>query len=427
MLLIALFGIFFLLMGLNCSIAFSMFLSSFAYIVFKGVPLTILAERSSSGLDSFPLVAIPLYIVAARIMNSGGITDRIFNLCLALIGHVKGGLAYVNVIASMIFAGVSGSAMADVAGLGVTEIKAMKADGYDPGYVAAITAATCTIGPIIPPSIIMIIIGVMTETSIGRLFAAGFIPGVLMGLTMMVLVYFDARNVKKKFPPPRRRLTAREMRKAIQAGFLAFMAPVILLTAFFTGIVTPTEAGVIAVLYSILVGFIYGELKFKDLYGVLKDGAEATGMVMLIVAAAQVFAWIVTTEGVAKEAFELIQQFANQKWVILALVNVMLLLMGCIMEGIAIIIITVPVLLPIMRALGIDPVHFGVFLAVNVMIGLLTPPVGIAVYISSNQAGIPVSEGFRKTAPFTIPLVVTLILITYVPDLVLFLPRLIFK
>ena len=217
------------------------------------------------------------------------------------------------------------------------------------------------------------------------------------------------------------------MRKAIQAGFLAFMAPVILLTAFFTGIVTPTEAGVIAVLYSILVGFIYGELKFKDLYGVLKDGAEASGLVMLIVAAAQVFAWIVTTEGVAKEAFELIKQFSNQKWVILALVNVMLLVMGCIMEGIAIIIITVPVLLPIMRALGIDPVHFGVFLAVNVMIGLLTPPVGIAVYISSNQAGIPVSEGFRKTAPFTIPLVVTLILITYVPDLVLFLPRLIFK
>ena len=424
---VLLFGAFFILMAANCSIAFSMLLSAFTYVLVKGIPLTLIPERITSGLDSFPLAAIPYYILAARIMNSTGMTDRMFNFCLVFIGHIRGGLAYVNVIASMIFAGVSGSAMADVAGLGLTEIKAMKDDGYDWGYTAAITAATCTIGPIIPPSILFIIIGVMTETSVGRLFAGGFIPGILMGISMMVLVYFDARNVKKKFPPPRRRLTAREMRKAIQAGFLAFMAPVILLTAFFTGIVTPTEAGVIAVVYSILVGFIYGELKIKDLYGVLKDGAEATGVVMLIVAAAQVFAWIVTTEGVAKEAFELIQQFANQKWVILALVNVMLLFMGCIMEGIAIIIITVPVLMPIMRAIGIDPVHFGVFLSVNVMIGLLTPPVGIAVYIASNQAGIPVSEGFRKTAPFTIPLVVTLILITYIPDLVLFLPRLIFR
>ena len=177
---------FFVLLILNCSIAFSMLLASFFFVVIKGLPLTIIVERSSGGLDSFPLVAIPLYIVAARIMNTGGITDRIFTMCLALIGHVRGGLAYVNVLASMIFAGVSGSAMADVAGLGVTEIKAMKDDGYDPGYIAAITAATCTIGPIIPPSVLFIIIGVLTETSIGRLFVGGFLPGILMGLSMMV-------------------------------------------------------------------------------------------------------------------------------------------------------------------------------------------------------------------------------------------------
>ena len=421
------FLVFFLFMGLNCSIAFSMFLSSFLYVLIKGLPLTLIVERSSGGMDSFPLVAIPLYIVAARIMNSGGVTDRIFNTCLALIGHVRGGLAYMNVLASMIFAGVSGSAMADVAGLGVTEIKAMKKEGYDPGYIAAITAATCTIGPIIPPSVIFIIIGVLTESSIGRLFVGGFIPGILMGLSMIVLVYVHARDPRHKFPTPRKKPSRKEMITAIKAGFLAFMAPVILLAAFFTGVVTPTEAGVIAVVYSMLVGFVYGELKVKNLYRVMKDGAEAIGVVMFIVAAAQIFAWIVGTEQVATAAFQFIKHFTNQKWVILAMVNLVLLFMGCIIEGIAIILITVPVLLPVMKSLGVDPIHFGVFLSVNVMIGLLTPPVGIAVYIASNQSGVPVAEGFRKAVPFVVPLFITLLLITYLPDLVMFLPRLIFK
>jgi tripartite ATP-independent transporter DctM subunit len=418
---------FFVLIVLNCSIAFSMLLASFFYVLLKGLPLTIIVERSSGGLDSFPLVAIPLYIVAARIMNTGGVTDRIFSMCLALVGHVRGGLAYVNVLASMIFAGVSGSAMADVAGLGVTEIKAMKDDGYDPGYIAAITAATCTIGPIIPPSVIFIIIGVLTETSIGRLFVGGFVPGILMGLAMMVMVYCNARNPKHAFPPPRRRLSGREMLAAIRAGLLAFLAPIILLVAFFTGVVTPTEAGVIAVLYSLLVGFVYGELNAKSLYEALKDGAEATGVVMFIIATAQVVAWIVGTEQVAMAAFESIKTITTERWVILALVNLVLLFMGCIIEGIAIILISVPVLLPMMRAIGVDSVHFGVFLSVNVMIGLLTPPIGVAVYIASNQCGVSVAEGFRKTAPFIVPLIITLLLITYFPETVLFLPRLLFN
>ncbi|MFB3819500.1 MAG: TRAP transporter large permease [Candidatus Methylomirabilales bacterium] len=420
------FAAFFILLALNCSIAFGMFLASFLFVLLKGLPLSIIVERSSGGLDSFPLVAIPLYILAARIMNTGGVTDRIFNMCLALVGHVRGGLAYVNVIASMVFAGVSGSAMADVAGLGVTEIKAMKDDGYDPAYVAAITAATCTIGPIIPPSVLFIIIGVLTETSIGRLFVGGFIPGVLMGLSMMVLVYLNARDPKHGFPPPRKRLSRAAAWQAIKDGFLAFLAPVILLAAFFTGVVTPTEAGVIAVLYSLLVGFVYRELDARRLYEALKDGAEAAGVVMFIIAAAQVFAWIVGTEQVAVAAFEYIKQVTTNKWVILALVNLVLLFMGCIIEGIAIILIAVPVLLPIMKSIGVDPVHFGVFLTVNVMIGLLTPPVGIAVYIASNQSGVPVAQGFQRTAPFIIPLIVTLLLVTYVPDIVLFLPRLLF-
>jgi tripartite ATP-independent transporter DctM subunit len=244
---------------------------------------------------------------------------------------------------------------------------------------------------------------------------------------MMVLVYFNARDPKHAFPPPKRRLDGRELRAAVKAGFLAFMAPVILLVAFFTGIVTPTEAGVIAVLYSLLVGFAYGELNAKNLYEALKDGALASGVVMFIIATAQVFAWIVGTEQLAVSAFEFIKSITSQRWVILAMVNLVLLFMGCIIEGIAIILIAVPVLLPMMKSIGVDPVHFGVFLTVNVMIGLLTPPVGIAVYIASNQSGVPVAEGFRKTAPFIVPLIITLLLITYVPETVLFLPRLLFN
>jgi tripartite ATP-independent transporter DctM subunit len=248
-----------------------------------------------------------------------------------------------------------------------------------------------------------------------------------MGLSMMVLVYLNARDPKHGFPPPRTRLDRAAILRAIKDGFLAFMAPIILLVAFFTGVVTPTEAGVIAVLYSLLVGFAYRELDAARLYQAFKDGAEAAGVVMFIIAAAQVFAWIVGTEQVAVAAFEHIKQVTSNKWVILALVNLVLLFMGCIIEGIAIILIAVPVLLPIMKSIGVDPVHFGVFLTVNVMIGLLTPPVGIAVYIASNQSGVSVAAGFRKTAPFIIPLVITLLLITYVPEIVLFLPRLLFN
>lgn len=417
---------FIVLIGLNCPIAFSMLLASFLYALVEGLPFSIVVERISGGLDSFPLVAIPLYVVAARIMNTGGITDRIFRMCLALIGHVRGGLAYVNVVSSMIFAGVSGSAMADVAGLGVTEIKAMKDDGYDAGYAAALTAATCTVGPIIPPSVLLIIIGVMTETSIGRLFVGGIVPGVLLGVSIMILVYFDARNPRKGFPPPRPRLSAWAMWMAVQAGFLALMAPVILLIAFFTGIVTPTEAGVIAVLYSMFVARVHGELSLRNLYAALEDGVVATGMVMFIIATAQAFAWIVGTEQVAMAAFEAIRSFTNEKWVVLLLVNLLLLLMGCVIEGIAIVLVAVPVLLPIMKAIGVDPVHFGLFLTLNVMVGLIPPPVGIAVYIASNQAGVPVDVGLRKAIPFLVPLIATLLLVTYVPDTVLWLPRLLY-
>ena len=421
------FVIFVILLFVNCPVAFSMLLCSFAFILLKDIPLLILPERISAGLFSFPLLAMPFFILAARIMNSAGITGRIFNLCLALVGHKRGGLAHVNVVSSMIFSGISGSAMADVAGLGAVEIKAMNENGYDPGYSAAITAASCTIGPVVPPSMIMILIGVMMEESVGRLFAGGFIPGIMMGLSLMVFIYVQSFSKRIAFPPPRPRVSAPELLQAFKQSFLALLAPLIILGSILTGVATPTEAGIIAVLYSIFLGIVYRELTLRNFFDVLKDAALQTGAIMFIVAAAQIFGWIVTTERVATVAYNIVIHFVSQKWAILMIVNIVLLAIGCLIEGLAAIMITVPVLLPLMQKLQVDPTHFGVFLCINILIGLLTPPLGMAVYISSDLAKVPVMEVFRKAGPFLIPLLVTLALVTYIPEITLFIPNLFFK
>ncbi len=415
------------LLFLNCSVAFSMLLCSFVFLTLNDIPLLILPERISAGLFSFPLLAMPFFILAARIMNSAGITRRIFNLCLALVGHKRGGLAHVNVVSSMIFSGISGSAMADVAGLGAVEIKAMKENGYDPGYTAAVTAASCTIGPVVPPSMMMILIGVMMEESVGRLFAGGFIPGLMMGLSLIIMIYFQSFSKAIAFPSPRQPVNASELFKAFKESFPALLAPVIILGSILTGVATPTEAGVIAVVYSIVLGIIYKELTFNNFFDVLKDAALQTGAIMFIVAAAQIFAWIVTTERVAVIAYELVIQVVTQKWAILMIVNVVLLMIGCLIEGLAAIMITVPVLLPVMQKLDVDPTHFGVFLCINILIGLLTPPLGMAVYISSDLAKAPAMEVFKKSAPFLIPLIITLLLVTYIPEITMFIPNLLFK
>lgn len=418
---------FVVLLFVNCPVAFAMLLSSFAFLWLKGIPFLILPERISAGLNSFPLLAMPFFILAARIMNSAGITRRIFNFCLAIVGHKRGGLAHVNVISSMIFSGISGSAMADVAGLGSIEVKAMKENGYDPGYTAAITAASCTIGPVVPPSMIMILLGVMMEESVGRLFAGGFIPGMMMGLSLMVLIYVQSFSHKSPFPAPRSRVTRAELFTATKEGFLALLAPIIILGAILSGVTTPTEAGIIGVLYAIFLGILYKELTVKNFIEVLKDAALQTGTVMFIVSAAYIFAWIVTTQRTANIAYDFVIQFVSSKWAILLIVNFVLLLIGCIIEGLAAIMITVPVLLPVMQKLEVDPTHFGVFLCINILIGLLTPPLGMAVYISADLAKVSVMEGFKKSAPFLIPLIIILLLVTYVPEFVLFIPNLIFK
>lgn len=418
---------FFLLIFVGCQIGFAMLLSSFVYLLARGgVPLTIIPEKITSGIYSFPLLAIPLFILAGRIMNTSNITKRIFDFCLVFVGNFRGGLAYVNVLGSMFFAGITGSSIADVAGLGAVEIKAMKEAGYDPGYSAAITAASSCIGPIIPPSIIMIVIGVMSEISIGRLFAGGFIPGVLMGVSLMLLIYYQSFVKKEMFPDNVEKINMKQKIKIIKEGIPAILSPVIILGGIILGIVTPTEAGVIAVVYSVILGIAYKDLTFRDILKALKDASFTTGIVMFIIAGAQMFGWIITIERVAHLLFVLIQSTTLAKWLILLIINIGIIFLGCFLEGIALIMIVVPVLLPVIKALMIDPVQFGTFLAVNVMIGLLTPPVGMSVYIASNLAGIPVMEGFKKSIIFIIPILIVLLLTTYIPLISMFLPKLIF-
>lgn len=418
---------FILLIFVGCQIGFAMLLSSFIYLLARGsLPLTIIPEKITSGIYSFPLLAIPLFILAGRIMNTSNITKRIFNFCLVFVGNFRGGLAYVNVLGSMFFAGITGSSIADVAGLGAVEIKAMKEAGYDPGYSAAITAASSCIGPIIPPSIIMIVIGVMSEISIGRLFAGGFIPGVLMGVSLMLLIYYQSFVKKEMFPNNVEKIDMKQKIKIIKEGIPAILSPVIILGGIILGIVTPTEAGVIAVVYSVILGIAYKDLTFRDILKALKDASFTTGIVMFIIAGAQMFGWIITIERVAHLLYGLIQSTALAKWLILLIINIGIIFLGCFLEGIALIMIVVPVLLPVIKALMIDPVQFGTFLAVNVMIGLLTPPVGMSVYIASNLAGIPVIEGFKKSIIFIIPILIVLLLTTYIPLISMFLPKLIF-
>jgi tripartite ATP-independent transporter DctM subunit len=418
---------FLLLLFLRMPIAFAMMIAPFIYFIVRGgMSLKVIPEIITSGLNSYTLLAIPLFVLAGTLMNTVGITRRIFNLCLAFVGHLKAGLAQVNVMASIIFAGITGSSVADVAGLGAIEIKTMKEEGYDAGFSAAVTAASSCIGPVIPPSVLMIVIGVMTQTSIGRLFAAGLIPGILMGMAMMMLNYYFALTKPEYFPIPRPKTNWKQILTAVKEGLPAAMSPVIILAGMVTGIVTPTEAGIIAVLYSIFLGVIYKEITLQGFVTALKEAAISSGTVLFIIAGAQIFGWVVTIEQVAQIANTLVQSLAMPSWLILLSINLIVLFFGCFLEGIAVLMIIVPVFLPIIGTIGMDTIQFAAFLVVNVMLGLITPPVGISVYIASDVAGVSVAEGFRKTALFMIPIVVALILTTYIPSISLFLPRLFF-
>ncbi|MDU8914152.1 TRAP transporter large permease [Aestuariicoccus sp. MJ-SS9] len=400
--------------------------SSAIFIIFNGSPPPmVVAHRMINGVDSFPLLAVPFFILAGNLMNTAGITERIFNFALALVGWMRGGLGHVNVGASVIFAGMSGAAVADAGGLGAIEIKAMRDAKYDPKFAVGITAASSTIGPIIPPSLPMVIYGVVAGASIGQLFVAGFIPGLLMALSLMIMISIMAR--RKGFGRDQTFYWS-VLWSSFRRAFLSLLTPVIIVGGILSGAFTPTEAAVAACAWALFLGLIvYRTLSVRRFLRVSFDTIETTAVVLLVVGAAAIFAWILTSNRVPELFAAGLLTISDRPWVLLLLINLILLAVGCFMETVAAITIMVPVLLPIAVTLGVDPVHFGVIMVLNLMLGLLTPPVGMVLYVLARVAKIPFEQCVVGTAPFLVPLVLVLLLVTFVPGITMWLPTLIYR
>ncbi|MEP7300474.1 MAG: TRAP transporter large permease [Caldimonas sp.] len=423
MTLLCLFGLFALLVAIEMPVAFAMGLASIATLAWtQPIPLTLVVQRLASGLDSFVLIAIPLFVLAGHLLNRAGIADRIFEFADALIGHVRGGLAHVNVLASMIFAGMSGVAQADAAGLGVVEVNAMRKEGFDPAFAAAVSAASAIIGPIIPPSVIMVVYAVMVQVSVADLFLAGFLPGILMGGALMGMIYWLVRTGRIVAPPTKPMSFPRLGRTFVRA-VPALAAPIFLTVGLLAGVATPTELGALTVVYAAALGFAQRELSWKDLVGSARETLVTCGVLVFIIACAVPFGWIVATSQAPAKLAQFAMSVSANKYVILAMINIGLLVIGCFMETTAILLIATPTLFPLIVALGIDPVHFGIILIVNLLIGTLTPPFGVILFIMMDIAKISLAQISRAVLPFYVPLFFTLLVITYWADFVLFVPR----
>lgn len=384
--------------------------------------LIIFIQRTYAGTTSFPLLAIPFFVLAGNLMNAGGTTERIFRVAQLFVGRIRGGLAHVNVIGSVIFAGMSGSAVADAAGMGVIEHKAMVSAGYTSRFSATITAVSSTIGPIIPPSIPFVIYGSLANVSVGALFLAGIVPGLLMALALMAAIAMVAKrqNLPRGAALPPLNIAFRVILNAAPALVL----PPLILLVIFTGIATPTEAAVVAAAYALVLGVgVYRELKFSDVVDVFWESAKQTAQVMIIIAVSAPFGWVLIQQQIPNAILNAFLSVSTEPWVILLVINVVLLILGMFIEGIAIMIITFPVLLPVMLKIGIDPVHFGVILVLNLMIGLVTPPVGLCLYVVAGIAKISIAEITKELTPYVAALIFVLLLVTYIPGLTLWLPH----
>ncbi len=416
----------FTMIALGIPVAIALAGSSALFILFFGtVPEMVVAHRMINGVDSFPLLAVPFFILAGNLMNTAGITERIFEFAKALVGWMRGGLGHVNVGASVIFAGMSGAAVADAGGLGAIEIKAMRDAGYDPGFSVGVTAASSTIGPIIPPSLPMVIYGVMAGASIGQLFAAGFVPGLIMAGALMLMVAYFARV---RGYPRDQAFRIDVLLLTFRKAFLSLLTPIIIVGGILSGAFTPTEAAIAACAWALVLGlFAYRTLTWRRFLRVSFDTIETTAVVLMVVAAASIFAWILTQNRVPEAFAGFLLSVSENRIVLLLLINLILLIVGCFMETVAAITILVPVLLPIALEMGIDPVHFGVIMVLNLMIGLLTPPVGMVLYVLARVAKLPFETCVVATAPFLVPLVAVLLLVTFVPAVTMWLPVLLYR
>ena len=409
---------------LGLPIGHAMIGGSILYLWMAGLDMGTAAEQLLNGMySSYILLAIPLFILAAEFMNAGSIMDRLLKFCNALVGRYRGGLAQVNVVQSIIFAGMSGSALADAASSGKLMQILMTKDGkYTPSFAAALTAASSVIGPIIPPSIPMVLYALVSDTSIGYLFLGGFVPGLLVGAVQMALIAWTA---KKRNFPVEPAIPLRQFPRITWDAFPALMMPVILFGCLYSGVTTPTEAAAAAAAYALLVSaLLYRSVTWASIYGSLMTSARITVSIGMLIAGALVFNYVITAENIPKTLAAMLKAYELSPLMFLLFANVVLLVLGCFLEGTTILLVIVPVLLPTAQALGIDPVHFGVVAVVNIMIGLITPPYGLLLFLMVKVADVPLRDLVREVMPFLYVMIAALAVITLIPDLVLFLPRL---
>ena len=414
--------VFVICLVLRFPIAFALGLACLSYLLIKGTPLIILPMKMYSGIDVFVLLSVPGFIMAGNLMNHGGLTEKIIKFCNHLLGHIRGGLSLVNIGASMLFAGISGTAISDTASMGSIMIPAMKKEGYDTGFSCAVTAASSTVGPIIPPSVPLIIAATLSGLSVGKLFLAGALPGLLLGLGLLLTAYFIS---KRRNYPKHERSTLSQVARSFVDTFWSLLMTIIILYGIIGGIFTPTEASIIAVAYALVIGrFIYKRLNFKNIQVIFLDSMKTSASLMVLVGFANLFGFILITEQIPQTISSGILGFTTNKYVVLLLINLLLILVGTFMETIAALLILFPILLKVALAVDVDPIHFAIIAVLNLIIGLTTPPVGVCLFVASSIGKISIGAVSRSGLPFLLVSLTVLVLVTLFPWFSLFLPRL---
>ena len=408
-------------------VAVAMTISCIIVFIIGGYPFHILPQVLIANASSWVLLAVPFFIIAGSFMNEFGVTERLFKFAHFCVGHIRGGLAHVNVLCSMIFAGISGSSVADIAGLGKVELKAMNFAGYSKKISAGITVASSIVGPIIPPSIAFILYGVIAQVSIAKLFLAGIIPGSIIGISLMVTTYIYALKEPESFPKEKR-ASFREFPTVFKGAIFVIMAPILILLGMTSGYISPTEAGAGAALYSIFVGIVYRTISLDKIWESLKKSMIQAANAMLLMSIAGVMGYIITFERTPQIFTEFLTIISGgNTWVILLLADLLFLIIGCFMSATAALIILAPIFVPVIMEVGIDPIHFGVVICYGLQIGIATPPVGIGLYVISDIADIKLEDAIIAVLPYLIPLIINLFLITYIPQLSLWLPNLVMR
>jgi len=413
--------VFLALLTIGIPIAFVLGVTSLFYLIRINLPLVLIPQRIYIGLESFLIIAVPLFILAGRIMNESGITPRIVKLSSLVIGNIRGGLAYIVVMGSMLFAGITGVGSADTSAIGSIMIPAMEREGYKKDFAAAICAASGIIGPIIPPSVVMVIYGSMANASIAKLFLGGLIPGILLGISIMVVAYYYTR----KYNLPKSSLGLPKSLREYIEGILSLLMPFIIIGGILSGVFTPTEAAAFSVFYALILGiFVTKELKLNALPKILLESGITSAGILMIIGCAALFGWILASEAIPEKIGQFILSITDNKYFILLLINFFLLFLGTFMETLAAVILTLPMLLPIITKINMDPVHFGIIMAVNLSVGLITPPLGICTFVASSIAKISLERISKALIPFIIVTMIIVFIITYFPKMVLFLPNL---